>query len=503
MTDKQSPMKRRQFLQTVSHCVAAPVVLTGAATLDASAKSAGNGKRPNIVWIVVEDMSPHFGCYGETTIQTPNVDRLAAEGTKFESAFVTAPVCSPCRSALITGMYQTSIGAHQHRSGRGMEKIHLPANVSLVPAMFQKAGYYTCNGFWPGAKNRRGKTDYNFEFDRTNYDGGNWSGRKPGQPFFAQIQLKGGKGRTKKTPNPIDPAKVELPPHYPDDPVIRDDWAQYLNAAMNTDIEVGQIVQRLKDEGIDDNTYIFFITDHGISHARGKQFLYEEGIHVPLIVRGPGLKAGTIRKDLVEHIDLAATSLALAGIDIPKTMQGRDFFGKNYKPRDFIVSARDRCDETVDRIRCVRTERYKYIRNFYPERPYLQPCAYKDKKVILKTMRRLHEGGKLNRVQSLIMAETRPPEELYDLQNDPWEFHNLADDSSHQRRLKRLRRTLDHWIERTGDQGQNPEPAAMYDSDMKVYVDGIRKRGGNVWSAHAKLIEDNIALMKKWAAEGK
>jgi arylsulfatase A-like enzyme len=205
---------------------------------------------------------------------------------------------------------------------------------------------------------------------------------------------------------------------------------------------------------------------------------------------------------MVVHIDMAATSLALAGIAIPKWMQGKDFLTENYKRRQYIVSARDRCDETVERIRCVRTDRYKYIRNFYPERPYLQPCAYKDKKEILKALRRLHKAGKLNRDQSLIFAEKRPKEELYDLQKDPWELHNLAHDSSGQQVLKKLRRILDQWIRETDDQGQKPEPTAMYDSDMKVYVDGMRGRGGEL-IAHAELIEANIALMKKWQAEGK
>ena len=459
-------------------------------------------EKPNIIWIIVEDMSCHFGCYGETTIQTPNVDRLAGEGVKFDKAFITAPVCSPSRSALITGMYQTSIGAHHHRSGRGTEKIHLPSHIQLVPELFQKAGYFTCNGYLGGRQKRPGKTDYNFEYDKAVYDGADWADRRPGQPFFAQIQLAGGKGRTKTTPKPVSPADVKLPPYYPDDPVILDDWAQYLNAVMNTDIQVGKIVQRLKAEGIYDSTYIFFLTDHGISHARGKQFLYEEGIHVPLIVRGPGLKAGTVREDMVVHIDMAATSLGLAGIAIPKWMQGRDLLSRNYKRREYIVSARDRCDETVDRIRCVRTDRYKYIRNFYPERPYLQPCAYKDKKEILKALRRLDKAGKLNRDQLLIFAEKRPKEELYDLQKDPWELHNLADDSSSQQILKRLRRILNQWIRETDDRGEKAEPMAMYDSDMKVYVDGIRSQGGE-WIEHARLIEANIALMKKWQAEGK
>lgn len=494
-------MNRREFVKGLGASVLTVSGLPGSLPGGGVCSAGMRSKRPNILWIVAEDMSPHFGCYGETTIETPNVDKLAAEGVRFDKAFVTCPVCSPCRSALVAGMYQTSIGAHQHRSGRGTEKIYLPKHVRLTPRLFQQGGYYTCNGSGTNTK-RAGKTDYNFEWDKSVYDGADWSGRKDTKPFFAQIQLHGGKGRTLKTPRPVDPADVKLPPYYPDDPVIREDWAKYMNAVMNTDIQVGQIVKRLKEEGIYENTYIFFITDHGISHARGKQFLYEEGIRVPLVVRGPGLKAGTVRRDMVEHIDLAATSLGLAGLKIPKWMQGRDFFAKDYKKRRYIVSARDRCDETVERIRCVRTDRYKYIRNFYPKRPHLQPCAYKDKKEILVALRRLHKEGKLNSIQMLLFAGERPVEELYDLQRDPWELHNLAGQDDQQKVLKRCRRMLAKWIEETGDRGEKPEPEAMYDSDMKVYVDGIRKRGGE-WIAHAQRIEANIALMKKWAAEGK
>jgi arylsulfatase A-like enzyme len=470
---------------------------------------AAPAQKPNVIWVVVEDMSAHFGCYGETTIETPNVDKLAAEGAKFTQAFVTAPVCSTCRSAMVTGMYQTSIGAHHHRSGRGTEKIHLPEHVQLIPKLFQEAGYFTANGYNVGPKKpprkgkpRIGKTDYNFEWDESVYDSNDFRDRKPGQPFFAQIQLKGGKGRTKNTPAPVDPADVVLPPYYPDDPLIRDDWAQYLNSVMNTDIEVGKLMDLLREVGVADNTYVFFMTDHGISHGRGKQFVYEEGMRIPLIVWGPGIEAGTVRDDLVVHIDMAATSLEMAGIEIPEYMQGRPLFGRKAKPREYVVSARDRCDETVDRIRGLRTDRFKYIRNFYPARPYLQPCAYKDKKPILKTLRKLHAEGKLNRDQMLIMAPFRPEEELFDLQADPRELNNLAANPAYRETLVELRDKLNEWVAETGDQGQEPESATMYDSDMKVYVDGIRRKGGE-WVDHAAVIEANIAQMKAWAAEGK
>ena len=336
------------------------------------------------------------------------MDRLAREGTRFTHAFVTAPVCSPCRSALITGMYQTTIGAHHHRSGRGSEKIHLPDGVTPVPALFQKAGYYTCIGSGlPGVARRRqkgqrrerlGKTDYNFEWDAAMYDWPDWAGRKPGQPFFMQVQLPGGKLRggtdasaqrlskraAKEFGEATDPENVTLPPYYPRDPVLLRDWAAYLDAVRFTDEHVGKVIARLEKEGILENTLIIFMTDHGISHARGKQFLYDEGTHIPFIVRGPGITKGAVRDDLIEHIDMAAISLAAAGIEIPQGMQAQDVLAKDYQPRDAVFAARDRCDETVERIRSVRTDRFLYIRNFHPQRPHLQPNAYKDGKSIVQ-----------------------------------------------------------------------------------------------------------------------
>lgn len=223
--------------------------------------------RPNIVWIIPDDMSAHFGCYGETAIETPHVDKLAANGLKFTNAYVTAPVCSTCRSAFITGMYQTSIGAHHHRSGRGEEKIQLPDHVKLVPALFQKAGYHTSIMGWPGRKGRLGKTDYNFEWDKAVYDGADWAERKDGQPFFAQIQTPGGKLRGKDAAGWEKMAQsaektlgsrtstdaVKLPPYYPNHPDIIQDWAAYLDSVRMTDHMVGEVIARLEKEGVLEN----------------------------------------------------------------------------------------------------------------------------------------------------------------------------------------------------------------------------------------------------------
>jgi len=472
-------------------------------------------ERPHILWFVVDDMSANFSCYGEKLIETPNVDRLAREGTRFANAFVTAPVCSPCRSALISGMYQTSIGAHHHRSGRGAEKIRLPDGVSPVPALLQQAGYFTCIGSGLESKARDekkgkgggglGKTDYNFEWDAKVYDGSDWAGRKPGQPFFMQVQMAGGKLRGGTDASAVklserakaefggatDPEKVVLPPYYPRDPVLLRDWAAYLDSVRFTDKHVGDVLARLEKEGILEQTIILFMTDHGISHARGKQFLYNEGTHVPLVVRGPGIAKGEVRADLVEHIDLAAISLAAAGLSLPTKMQARDVFAKNYQPRDAVFSARDRCDETVERIRSVRTERFLYIRNFYPQRPHLQPNAYKDGKSIVQALRALNEAGKLEALaMKLLFAPARPSEELYEWTTDRWQIKNLADDPAHNTTLEALRGRLDRWMVETQDRGA--ESSAMYDSDMVEYLGKANP-----------VVEKNIALMKKWAAEGK
>ena len=536
-------MHRRDFLKTAG-LGAAALAIPGCLRKREQFAYRPHTKKPNILWIVVEDMSPHWSCYGETTIRTPNIDRLASGGALFKKAFVTSPVCSPSRSAMITGMYQTTIGAHHHRSSYTGSEIHLPKLIRPLPEYFKQHGYYTVNGGpkttvyhsnlnWKDKK--LGKADYNFVWDPAIYDDNDWRNRAPGQPFFAQIQLRGGKHRKAEVPNPVEPASVKLPPYYPDHPVIRKDWARYLNSIIYLDTEVGKILKRLEDEGIADNTAVFLWTDHGISHVRGKQFLYEEGIHVPLIVRWPGvIKPGTVRDDLVSHIDIAATSLYMAGgpqtrkdafgnphIPIPAYMQGRPLFGPDAKARDYIVAARDRCDETLECIRCVRTKRYKYIRNFYPNRPYLQPNRYKDNKEIMKTMRRLFADGKLNQVQARFFASTRPAEELYDLQNDPHEIHNLADSPEHQDVLVHLRAVLLKWMHETNDLGLVPEPeleelANRYDSryailrqeenrDLISQILSVIELGEQGKAAVGKLIKamkDKRPAVRWWAAGG-
>ena len=483
-----------------SHVMRLSLCLLAIATAFPAA-SQSVSERPNIVWIFSEDQSDHYGPFQPSLAKTPNIDRMALDGAKFTQAFVTAPVCSPSRSALVTGMYQTTIGAHNHRSGRGDLKIHLSDDVEPVPAIMRRAGYFVTNGRYSSDGTlSKGKTDYNFEYAADLYDGADWAGRASDQPFFAQIQLRGGKFRNQRTLEPvrgvqtkgIDPKKVKLPPYYPDHPTIRKDWAQYLESIEHVDWEVGQILDRLEREGVADNTVVFFLTDHGVSHARGKQFLSEEGTRVPLVVRAPGrIEPGLVREDLVAHIDVTASSLAFAGIEVPGWMEGRPLFGPDAEARDYVVSARDRCDETVDLIRSVRTERFRYIRNYVPERPHLQPNRYKDSKAVIQTLHKLRDDGKLSpKIKAMFYGE-RPKEELYDLREDPWEMRNLANDAAHAKTLAKHRSALQEWIGQTGDRGQELEDAAEYGADMAVYLKGQKGEQGEI-------LKRNIADTEAW-----
>lgn len=417
--------------------------------------------RPNIVWIISEDASSHIAPYGETTIKTPNLDRLTREGVLFNRAYVTSPVCSPSRSALMTGMYPSSFGAHNHRSqrvtGKGGGNVHyydsykLPAEIALIPLLFREHGYFVVNS-------GKSKTDYNFQPNGGFYDGDDWTGRKDGQPFFAQIQLAGGKNRKANVSNPVNPDDVNLPPHYPDLPEMRKDWASYLDSWQYADAEIGRVLRKLEQQGQLNNTAIFFLTDHGISHIRGKQFLYEEGTRIPMIVRLPyAIQAGTIRDDLVLHIDIVATSLALAGIEPPANLHARDLFAAGHVGREHVIAERDRCDETVDIIRSVTTQRYKYIRNFLPHLPHAQANQYKDGKKILQVARKAHAAGELAPITAGLFEAPRPFEELYDLQNDPHELNNLATEPEHASTVHQLREILRSEMIARHDLGLIPE----------------------------------------------
>ncbi len=433
--------------------------------------------RPNILWISIEDISPDLGCYGNNELSTPNIDRFAGEGVTFTNAFTVTPVCSPNRSGIITGMYPPSIGSMhmptRHVYPKAMRHIDYetvpPPYVKCFTEYLRAAGYYCTN---------RSKTDHQFMAPLTAWDAnrdedrswyinesipGDWEGRAVGQPFFSVINhsvTHEGEIRRKRDYDPIiDPDSVTLPPYYPDTPVVRKDWARYLDNIVTVDTQVGELLARLERDGLAENTVVFIWSDHGRGLPRGKRWVYDSGIHVPLIIRWPGvIKPGTVSDELVSSIDFGPAVLSIAGVQVPSYMHGQPFIGEQKaEPRDYVFAHRDRMGERYDMIRCVRDKRFKYIKNFQPEKPYAQHIEYMDTMPTMQEWRRLAAEGKLEGPQKLFFQETKPVEELYDIQADPHEINNLADDPKYKDVLKRMGSILDTWMEEINDLGHIPE----------------------------------------------
>ncbi len=428
--------------------------------------------RPNVLWIYLEDVSGWFGVYGDQIIETPNIDTITAEGIRYDRFYTPAGVCSATRSAIITGMMQTSIGTHNHRSARSefrgqkfdeYDTNYLPSEVVPLPVRFRQAGYWTFN--------EGGKDDYNFEWKENEfYDfvrgKGGWgpksflagdclNGNIDGKPFFGQIQLGGGK-LGEAAPKKVDRSVVPVPPYYPDIPEVREEIAHHYDCLLKTDEQVGQIIAKLKEIGQYDNTIIFMFSDHGMKLHRHKQFLYEGGIHMPFVLSGPGIEAGQTNSDLLSGIDISATSLAVANIEVPESMEGENILSDSWKGREFVIAARDRCDFTIEKIRAVVSPSFKYLRNYLTDRPYMQP-SYKDSWPVSKRFREMMTNGEMNDDQLVFFGDKKPAEELYDLRNDPHELNNLADDSAFKSELEKHRTFLAEWIAESGDKGQEPE----------------------------------------------
>ena len=424
--------------------------------------------RPNILWIYLEDVSGWFSCYGDEIIETPHIDALAQSGTRFDRFYTPAGVCSTTRSAIITGMMQTSIGAQEHRSCRPefrgtrmgeFDENILPDPIRPLPVILREHGYFTFND--------RAKDDYNFTFSTGEFydfqsghkgwgpasfvEGKTLAANKGKKPFFGQIQLGGGKlgGRA---PKRIDPKVVPVPPFYPDIPLVREEIAHHYDCLLKTDEQVGAIIAALKEQGVYENTLIILFSDHGYKLHRHKQFLYEGGIRMPLIVAGPGIPAGKVRADLVSGIDISAATLAASGFGVPDYMEGVDFLSPDHGEREFVISARDRCDQTVEEIRAVVTHRFKYLRNYLTDVGFMQG-SYKDSWPVSREFRRMMAAGEMNEAQKVFFRDDKDPEEFYDLENDPHEIHNLADDPEFADELARHRKILEQWIEDTGDRG--------------------------------------------------
>lgn len=429
----------------------------------AYAKSPDPDRRPNILWISCEDISPDLGCYGSSYSISPNIDRLAAQGVRYTRAFTVAGVCAPSRSGIITAMYPPSIGTH-HMRCKGVP----PEYVKCFTEYLRAAGYYCCNNV---------KTDYNFDTPITAWDESSrqahWRNCPPDMPFFCVINLTITHESQIRLPDRRfwqrtaaldpeerhDPDKAILPPYYPDTPLVRRDWARYHDLITAMDKQVGEILRQLEEDGLADETVVFFWSDHGRGLPRAKRWIYDSGIHVPLIVRWPGkIQPGTVDDRLISFIDLGPTVLSIAGVPVPEHMQGRPFLGAQAgEPREYIFAHRDRMDETYDMIRAVRDRRFKYIRNFEPYRPYAQTIAYAEQMPTLQEMRRLHAAGLLRGARALFFRPTKPVEELYDTWNDPHEIHNLADDPAYRDVLVRMRGVLERWMVEIGDQGLIPE----------------------------------------------
>ena len=431
-------------------------------------------ERPNIVWISVEDMSPWLGCYGDATIPTPNVDSLAARGTRYTKQYANAPVCAPARATLITGCYATAIGAMHMRTGKpssaaiaanpgaydGIPSYEAtpPADVRCFPELLREAGYYCTNA---------SKRDYQFKEPPTVWDasGGkaHWKNRPdPKQPFFAVFNLtmthESGTFKSKKHhPKVTDPTQVNVPPYYPDTPIVRDDIARTYDNIAVMDARVGKLVSELEEAGLMESTILFFFSDHGVGLPRGKRCVYASGTHVPLIVCHPGADAAVTER-LVSFVDFGPTVLSVAGIDTPAWMLGHAFDGAHEAPaQPFVFFHADRMDAETDRSRAVTDGRYRYIRNGMTDRPRLYPVAYAEGVATTGEIHKLRAEGTATEAQWQVVSLTKPEEELYETQADPHEIRNLMGTPGAVETASSLVEALDAWLERTGDLGLMPE----------------------------------------------
>jgi N-sulfoglucosamine sulfohydrolase len=472
-----SSHSRRDFLKTAG-LYASGLALTGCRTGSRIAHVETSGEKPNILWITCEDTSPRLGCYGDQLAITPYLDKLAGEGIRYTKAFATAPVCAPSRSCLITGVYATSLGTQHLRS-----EVKLPEEIKCFPEYLREAGYYCSNNY---------KKDYNFidvgVWDESSPQA-HWRNRRPGQPFFSvfnfvsthQGQINGSdeefeeKYGSKLEPmERHDPAEISLPPYYPDTPFVRNIWARYYDLITFMDKQVGEVLDQLEEDGLADNTIVFFYADHGLGIPRFKRTLYDSGLHIPLIVRFPEkyqhlstVRPGETVENLVSFVDFAPTVLSLVGLPIPSYMQGRAFLGSQTKPaRKYLFGASSRVDEAYEFSRCVRDGRYKYIRNFFHHLPYIQPSQFCDQAEIMQELRRAVAEEKLTPAQKLLWAPTKPVEELYDTKADPHEINNLVGHPETRAVLEKLRRTLRAWMLQSRDTGLLPE------AEMHIRAEG-------------------------------
>ena len=419
---------------------------------------------PNIIWINAEDISPAFGCYGDTFATTPNIDALAEKGIIYNNAFATAPICAPSRSCLATGLYATSMGTQHLRS-----EIPKPDFIKTLPEHLREAGYFT---------SLSGKTDYNFDpegvWEYWEKDIAPWRKRKEGQPFYSMFvfgESHEGAGNTrekyeastKDLPKEMfhDPSAVKVPPYYPDNQESKELWARYYDLVSVFDQNVGKVIEKLKEDGLMENTFVFVFSDHGFGMPRYKRWLNETGLNVPLVIYTPekykgyfSNEIGSSTDDLVSFVDFVPTTMSLAGLPQTETMQGQAFLGPFRKnSREYVYGARSRADDMYETSRAVRDDRYMYIRHYQPQYPYIQDgFIFSDVKEGFKLLRSEHTAGNLPAVSEL-MWHPKPIEELYDLKNDPHELNNLAKNTDFQEVKNKLHDEMKRWILETRDVG--------------------------------------------------
>jgi uncharacterized sulfatase len=471
MADVMMGLNRRRFLQLASGSAAA-VMLRGVPAFGQDRQE----PRPNFLWISTEDISPDLGCYGDGYAVTPTIDRLAAQGVRYDRVFAHAGVCAPVRSGIITGMYPTTIGTHHMRCA-GVP----PHYVKCFPEYLRAAGYYCTNNV---------KTDYQFDAPLSAWDEcsnrAHWRNRPKDRPFFAVInfttthesQIRNRTEAMLKRLNGLgpeerhDPAKAVLPPYYPDTPKVREDWAQYYDIITLMDKQVKEVLDQLEADGLAEDTIVWFWGDHGRGLPRAKRWVYDSGTRVPLIIRVPekwrklalpanpeALRPGATNDDLIAFIDFAPTMLSLAGVEIPRHLQGRAFLGRQKgRPREYVFGARDRMDEAYDLIRTVRDKRFRYIRNYMGHLSRGQDITYMNEMPTMQEMRRLHVEGRLRGPQTQYFEPTKPVEELYDTTADPHEINNLAGHANYKDVLERMRKVHLDWCRETRDIGLIPEP---------------------------------------------
>jgi N-sulfoglucosamine sulfohydrolase len=445
-----------------------------------------NGKsvqKTNIVWLIAEDLSPDLGCYGHPLVKTPNIDKLADQGIRFENAFATCPVCSPSRSAFFTGVYQTTIASDYHDTME-KNKLPLPEGIKTLPDIFYEAGYFV---------DYHGKTHFNFKYEGLAIKDRDWHERKEQQPFFLVLQTHHThRPFTRDTIRPVDPAKIEIPPCYPDHEITRRDWADYLEDVQHLDDWVGEQMNWLESNNLLDNTVVVFFGDHGRPHVRGKQFLYDEGLQVPLIIAqfNKNRQKGKV-KELVSLIDLAPTMLQLAGMEVPNYMHGLNILSEI--DREHIFASRSRMGDAIDKMRCIRTEDYLFIKNFMPEKPWMQLSSYKKRSYPVYTLLEvLHEKDQLTDEQAYFMTDTKPEYELYNVKKDPFQLNNLAE--TNPELVADFSKMLEKWQAETNDHFDDPDQP-----DLEEMIAG-KRAGLRKWYLDNGLSENpsNEEVLNLW-----